>query len=241
VTLLPANVPQSALDDLTHLYVQADIRHEQALAELTIRVANSDLSVRGFASYLSLADRIYGRLTEIGLKSYSQMRSSQLRISEIRQGSIELVISQALTHIGDATPLVTLWLFLKFLPVIIKSSSEAAKNYADAFKSYQEARLASETQRLLTNKTTSEITKNYADSFKSLEEGKLTRANRKQLRMQMKQDKALQQLNDRRLTQLVNLLQNLYSREYRAIPAAGRFAEKEIEAVIIEIRNRKNE
>jgi hypothetical protein len=140
MSLVPARVPQSALYDLTALLVPVEIQ-PGTLIKLIITVEDENLSVRGLSSYLSLADRVYGRLTEAGLRSYAQTVGDQLEIAQIRKGSLELVIAEILSNFKDATPLAILWLFLKYLPSTIKALSEAAKNSADAYKSIEEARL----------------------------------------------------------------------------------------------------
>jgi len=156
-----------------------------------------------------LADRVYGRLTEAGLKSYAQSAYDQLRITEIRKGSVELIIAEAVSHFQDATPLVILWLFLRYVPGILQSASEASKNVADAYRSLQEGKLVAQNRKQLEVKSLSEVTKSYADAYKSLEEGKLARQNRKRLKQEMKQDQSLQDLNTKRLNQLVLLLDDL--------------------------------
>ena len=146
MNLLPARVPAIALYDFTELFVPLDTP-EGSTVELRITISDSNLSVRDFGAYLSMADRVYGRVTEAGLRSYSQTPYKQLRISEIRKGSIEAVIVQAISHFKDATPLAILWLYLKYLPNAVKLFSEVVKNTADAYKSYEDGRLTRENRK----------------------------------------------------------------------------------------------
>lgn len=109
--------------------------------ELIITIKESSLNVREFGAYLFLADRIYGRVSRDGLKTYSRLPYTQLAISEIRKGSIELVIAEALLYYKDATLLLILWLFLKYFPPGIKTMAEAAKYFAESYKTVEEGRL----------------------------------------------------------------------------------------------------
>ena len=145
---LPVEVPRTALHDLTALFVPPETP-TGTVVELVIAIEDKRINVREFGACLSLADRIYGRMTHLGLMSYSHRTYGQLEISEIRKNSIELYIKEVISGFQDATPLVMLWLFLKHLPSAIKTLSESSKNFADAFKSYEEASLARENRRRL--------------------------------------------------------------------------------------------
>jgi hypothetical protein len=148
LSLLPARVSTPALHDFTALYVPRETPIGSSI-EIKIRVSSVDISARDFGGYLSLTDRVYGRLSESGLRSYSQTPRKQLRISEIRSGSIEIVILELLSRFTDATPLVILWLFLKYLPTVVKGLPEGAKAAVDAYKTYQEAALIRENRKRL--------------------------------------------------------------------------------------------
>ena len=141
MNLLPAKVPNVALYDFANLLVPEDTPSGTAI-RLIIKTNNRDLNVRDFSAYWAMADRVYGRVTEAGLRSYARTPGRQLRISEIRQGSIEVIIAEVIMHYHDAIPLAVLWLFLKNLPNAMKVLSEAAKNSADAYKSIEDAKLA---------------------------------------------------------------------------------------------------
>jgi len=140
MSLVPARVPTSALYDFTSLFVPVDVT-PGSLIKLTITIEDENLSVRGLGAYLMLADRVYGRLTEAGLSSYARSADDQLQITQIRKGSLEIVIAEVLSHFKDATPIAVTWLFLKYLPQAMKTLAEAAKHAADAYKSIEETRL----------------------------------------------------------------------------------------------------
>lgn len=140
MSLVPARVSTSALYDFTNLFVPMDTPTE-SLIELSINIDDGNVKAREFGAYLSLADRVYGRLSEMGLRSYSLTRNKQLRIAEIRKGSIELVITEVISNFHEAMPLVILYLFLKYLPGAIRTFSEFARNSADTWRSVEEAKL----------------------------------------------------------------------------------------------------
>jgi transketolase len=73
----------------------------------------------------------------------------QLEFSEIRKGSVVLIITEAISHFKDVTPLAIFWLFLKYLPGGIKTLSEATKNFADSYKAIQEGKLVRENRKQL--------------------------------------------------------------------------------------------
>jgi len=181
------------LYDLTALFVLPETPRG-TVVELVITIGDEGINVREFGAYLSLADRIYGRMTHAELMSYSHRTYGKLEISEIRQNSIELYIKEAISGFQDATPLIILWLFLKHLPSAIKTISESSKNFADGYKSYEEVALV--------------------------------RENRRRLREEFRQDENLQKLDDRRLNQVVVLLEALQTHESRQLAASVRFAQK---------------
>ena len=211
MSLLPAKVPATALYDLTALFVPSNTPGDSTV-ELRIAVSDRGLSVRGFGAYLSMADRVYGRVTEAGLRSYSRTLSRQLRITEVRHGSLEIVIAEVISHYREATPLAVLWLFLKYLPSATKSLSEIVKNSADAYKSVE-----------------------------SVEEARLTRENRKRLREDIKKDEALAKLDTNRVSQLVALLEELQANESRQLSAPIRFAQDEVKSVDLVVAKKQEQ
>jgi hypothetical protein len=148
LSLLPARVPAIALYDLTALFVPVGTPSGSTV-ELRITISDVDLSLRDFGAYLSLTDRVYGRVTEAGLRSYAKTPYRHLRVTEIRKGSIEIILAQMISHSKEATSLAILWLFLKYLPSAIKSSSEVVKNFADSYKSIEEAKLIRQNRKHL--------------------------------------------------------------------------------------------
>lgn len=132
---LPIKVPRTALADIVTSFVPGETSSD-AILELVITIEDSVINVREFAAYLSLIDRIYGRLSPKGLNSYAHREWGQLEITEIRKGSLELIISQLVSEIRGVAILIILWQVLKYLP-----------NAVTAFKDYQEGMLARQNRK----------------------------------------------------------------------------------------------
>jgi hypothetical protein len=92
---LPVEVPRTALYDLTALFVPPETP-TGTVVELVIVIEDERINVRELGAYLSLADRVYGRMTRAGLMSYAHRTYGQLEISEIRKNSIELNIKEVI-------------------------------------------------------------------------------------------------------------------------------------------------
>lgn len=113
--------------------------------ELVLVIEDTNLSARGLGNYLVLADRVYGRFSPEGLKSYVRRAEGRLQISQVRQGSIEVLFEQLITNLPDARSIIVLWLFLHYLPSI----SGSLKDMAAAYQSVQDGRLANEKRKQL--------------------------------------------------------------------------------------------
>ena len=131
-------IPKKSIEEITKRFIPEDTPEGSEL-ELIIRLKSENLKVREFSNYLSLIDRFYGRLHPNGIYAYGHRERIQLKISEIQSGSIETIIKEALYNIGTQQNLVIVFLLMKYLPNIIKSSAEAVKNLAESFKYYEEA------------------------------------------------------------------------------------------------------
>ena len=82
MSLLPARVPKSALQELSGLFVPQDMP-VGSIVEIKIQVDDRNLNVREFGAYFSLADRVYGRMSQAGLRSYAQTNYAQLVLCNI--------------------------------------------------------------------------------------------------------------------------------------------------------------
>jgi hypothetical protein len=94
--------------------------------ELEIHTRNRDVSVRDMAAYLELLDHVYGRLQAEGYRSYAMRPSQHVRFEEIRSGSVLLTIPGVLENVS---PLVILYLCLKYIPTSVEKLAVAYNNY----------------------------------------------------------------------------------------------------------------
>ena len=77
-------------------------------------------------------DRTYGRLSPRGIRSYANREDVQVRISEVRSGSYELIIETLANNTEAVTSLVVISLLIKYLPGALESLSASYKNYEEA-------------------------------------------------------------------------------------------------------------
>ncbi len=71
VNNLPNKVSESLIHKLGHIFSVKD-ESESNFLELVIKIKDENVNVRELTSYLSLLDRLYGRLSPKGLRSYSR-------------------------------------------------------------------------------------------------------------------------------------------------------------------------
>tara|TARA_R110002124_G_scaffold122338_1_gene280884 strand:- start:4001 stop:4603 length:603 start_codon:yes stop_codon:yes gene_type:complete len=130
---LPAKTPVSALRDLRDAYVPIDAPRGSYL-ELSIRIADEDLTIRDLSAFLDFIDRIYGRLSEKGLPSYARKEYGHLKIKKLQKGSWELLLQEVLSS-GYSYSLIVILLAVKYLPPAVQS-------IATAYNQVEQGRLA---------------------------------------------------------------------------------------------------
>jgi hypothetical protein len=142
---LPARVPHTLLPNLVAAFVPEDTP-AGSVVELVITIEGEDILAREFAEYLSLIDRLYGRLSPDGIMSYAHRDEERLRIAEIHKSELEIIFRILHGHWGTAA-LIAILLFLRSLPNMFKVTTEGIKTLADAYKSYEEGKLARENRK----------------------------------------------------------------------------------------------
>ena len=212
---LVGRVPHTLFPDLVSAFVPPDTQRDEVF-ELVISIDDKDIPTRDFAEYLSLVDRLYGRLSGAGFMSYSHREWGRLNISEINRGSLQTVFQFAYDHLDTA---IIIFVFLKGLPRFLKVSAEA-------YKTYEEGRLAR------ADRQHKETTTRYEDS-------RLARENRRQIREEIEQESGLAKLDDARKTQLTTLLDSLLMDESPRLTAPKRFARRKVQAVWLRIKGQK--
>jgi len=131
-SLLP--VPKRLVGNLLKRFLPEYYTGDDKL-ELIIRLKGKDISVRQLAAYLTFLDKAYGRLTPKGIAHYARTTKYELRVSEIRHGSIEIVIANLLSDPESIKALIIVGLLLKFMSGTIKS-------VLSSYRDYEEGRLA---------------------------------------------------------------------------------------------------
>lgn len=129
--LLPAALPRAALLALQDAILPSEIPPRAEL-RLSITLDCSAISVRDLSKYLSFTDHVYGRLDPRGLRSYAQREPAHLRLTDVRRGSLELIIAQLLESSKNVIPVVVLYLLLKYLPEFLQSLASAYRDYEEA-------------------------------------------------------------------------------------------------------------
>lgn len=130
---LPVKTPVSALKDLRDVYVPVDVPRG-AYLELSIRIADEDLTIRDLSAFLDFIDSIYGRLSEKGLHSYARREYGHLKINKLQKGSWELLLQEIITS-GYSYSLIVILLAVKYLPPAVQS-------IAAAYNQVEQGRLA---------------------------------------------------------------------------------------------------
>jgi len=101
---------------------------------LAIRISAENIVARDFSAFLDLLDRIYGR-SRRDFRSYSLRKNDHFEFVRCKHGSWELIAEQALGVATSSSPLIVMWLALKYLPSAVLSVSSA-------YNQYEQGRLA---------------------------------------------------------------------------------------------------
>lgn len=213
--VLPALVAQNLFPDLVSAFVPPDTPPGATL-EFVVIVDDREMPTREFAEYLALIDRLYGRLSPGGLRSYSR-REGRLTIAECRKSELEIIFRFPYEH-PDAAAAVVILVFLKILPGMFKLTTEGLKTLSEAFKTYQEG------MQIKDRRDEERLTK------------QLVQENREHVREIVNQEPALKQLDDSRKRKLAKLLEALLAEENRHLIGPIRLARDKVESVILRLR-----
>ncbi|WP_159082231.1 hypothetical protein [Rhodanobacter thiooxydans] len=105
-----------------------------AYLHLIVSISAENIVARDFAAFLEFIDRIYGR-SHKDFRSYSRRQTGHFKFAKCQQGSWELIAREALGVATNSSPLVIMWLVLKYLPSAVLSVSSA-------YNQYEQGRLA---------------------------------------------------------------------------------------------------
>lgn len=105
-----------------------------------LRIDSERIVARDFAAFLEFVDRVYGRSLKKDFRSYARKSYGHFTFERSRTGSWKLIAEQALGFASNASPLVILWLVLKYLPAVIQST-------ASSYNQIEQGRLAREKRK----------------------------------------------------------------------------------------------
>ncbi|HUH13338.1 MAG TPA: hypothetical protein VMK65_09520 [Longimicrobiales bacterium] len=201
---IPEDLPREAIAEVTGRLL-TPLGDAAPGARLVLHVRDHQVTVRDLAAYLTLTDRIYGRLRPGGLRSYAQLGSEQLRLRRIAgAGSAVLELEE---EVEWARPwrLALVTLALRVLPGVL----EASGSWAEAFRSLGEAADGGAQVGLFSS----------ADGS---------------VRSRLAREPALADLKPATLEATARLLERLYGAESELLPAALRFAQLAVLEVALE-------
>ncbi|WP_316762346.1 hypothetical protein [Pedobacter aquatilis] len=116
-----------------------DTNHNSDDLILVISIEQNDISFREFSNFLTTIDHIYGRFYRKGFMSYAMSQNEHLTASEIRFGSLEIIIEDILKKLSVHNA-IYFYLMIKYLPAAISQGTEIVKNLTESFKNYEDGR-----------------------------------------------------------------------------------------------------
>jgi hypothetical protein len=128
---LPMRIPRNAAASLVSALIPLRASPKSHLLVI-LSLRSRGVIARDLSGYLTLLDHVYGRLDPNGLSSYAHRKQGHLTLSEVRPGSMEIILSDP---VSAAERLAIVYLVAKYLPVFLR---ELVASYRD----YQEAELA---------------------------------------------------------------------------------------------------
>jgi hypothetical protein len=194
---------------LTEIFFQ-DLSSNDNCIQLIVTVESQNINIKQFSRYLDLIYRIDGMLSEIGYARYVQTPNSQIEISDVQFGSIELWIERFINSI-DANNLVIIGLCLKYLPKMIKIPLEAGKQYYELL--------------------------NEREDYLEKKEKRKAKSN---LRQAINQDDDLIGVPRSLKEKLLNLMIELYDKNKKYINSSSRFIYKSVKSVDLKTKKKHN-
>lgn len=202
--------PQGIGTHLTQLLVESSNPADDSI-ELVISIESESLSIKGLSSYLDIIYRIDGMISKLGYNRYVHIPEVQIEISEVRFGSVEIIIEKLYTSL-DANNIIIIGIFLKYLPKIIQTTAGTGLQIFDMLNKREEY-LEKKERRIL----------------------------RKTIRKSLNEDEDLQGINQHLKEKLVDLLDGLYVKNAHRLNSSSKFANKSVKSVRVRTKKgRKN-
>jgi hypothetical protein len=194
-----------------------------AVVELVIQAEVAGAPVRDFAAYLTLVDRLYGRLDRRGLRSYAQRPRDQLKVVETNTGSVELVFV-ADPNVLSQENIIFLWTLLAGLSSAAIAISHIVKNYAASYNSYEQGRLARAQRK--------ELERGRKSSKEEVS------AVRRAMRHFLDQDPRFTSIPNAQRAEIARHLARAYLADKHQIHSVRQFAEERVFGIILRINGR---
>lgn len=224
-------IPLVALNDLVNSLIPQKIEEINSV-EISIKIENYELNIRELSAFLSFLDRVYGRIKDWNLSSYSHLPNQQLKIETVRLGSVEIVISEILVQAKEnLTAIVILYAAIK----ILNPMSEFVKRSAESYK------LIAEAKKLLSEeiKNKAEVQKLLSETNKLDEETKLVELNRQKLEREDNLN-LLNTLDKKRVNQIFKLMKEIYIREEKSLPKVKKFTDEKVKEIELKVKGNKD-
>ncbi len=148
-------VPFSALRPLIDCIIPQKIKPGCRL-EFGISLRDAGLEFNSLSHFVRLIDRCYGHLSPGGIDRYLSDQEEKLRITYIKQGTGEWVISKELSDASQAQALIMLFLMLKCLPELKGFSKRYTNTSGEALPNEKRDLLLAKTHIRVQRKITGE-------------------------------------------------------------------------------------
>jgi len=185
--------------------------NEDNCIELMISIKSQDLNIKEYSDYLQLIYKTDALLSEMGYSRYVQKPKSQIKISEIKFGSVEHYIER-LIHSLDANNLIIIGLSLRYIPNILKSTLESGVQYYD-----------------LLNKREDYLEKRDRRVKKNL---------KKSIRQSIENDAEFKDIDAKSKGKLVSLLEYIYNKNIILLNTAYRFSIKNVKSITLRTKHK---
>jgi len=186
-----------------------NFQSDEYYLQLLISINQENLNVKEFSSFLDFIYKIDGYLSFSSFNKYAHNPNRQIKITEIRLGSVELIIEKALDSI-DANRLIIIYFALKNLTKILLALPDVAIKVVD-----------------------------YLNKREEYLERREKRKFRKHLREIINDEVELSNLDEKSKEKLVKVLDEIYVKNHRRLGPVSRFVRKEIKSITLNPKRKK--
>lgn len=203
---IPDDLPREAVAEVCRRLL-APLGDAARGARLVLHVRDHQVTLRDMAAYLTLTDRIYGRLRPGGPRSYAQLGSEQLRLRRIAAAGSAVLELEEEAEWARPWRLALVGLSLRLLPGVL----EGAGSWAEALRSLGEA----------------------AGPAGAVQPGLFSAADGS-VRTRLAAETLLAEVRPPALDAVARLVERLYAAESELLPGALRFAQAAVLEVALE-------